>query len=89
VAVAPAADGVRLTVEDSGVGISHTDQERIFERFYRVDAQRSRAVGGTGLGLTIVKHLVLGMNGEIHIESAPGKGSTFTVSLPAAPPDAD
>jgi signal transduction histidine kinase len=75
---------LRLAVSDTGIGIPREHHERIFERFYRVDATRSRAVGGTGLGLAIVKHLVLGLNGEIELESAPGRGSTFTVSLPAA-----
>jgi two-component system phosphate regulon sensor histidine kinase PhoR len=82
--VASDAQRVRFSVADTGIGISADDQERIFERFYRVDATRSRAVGGTGLGLSIVKHLVLGMDGEISVESGPGRGSTFTVSLPTA-----
>jgi two-component system phosphate regulon sensor histidine kinase PhoR len=82
--VAADAQCVRFSVADTGIGISPEDRERIFERFYRVDATRSRAVGGTGLGLSIVKHLVLRMNGEISVESTPKGGSTFTVSLPTA-----
>lgn len=71
-----------LTVNDSGIGIDPADQERIFERFYRVDAARSREVGGTGLGLAIVKHLVMNLKGKVSVSSQLGKGSTFTVELP-------
>ena len=76
---------VRVSVSDTGAGIPEEDLGRIFERFYRVDKARSRALGGTGLGLSIVKHLVQSMGGEIAVESEPGKGSTFTFSLPRAP----
>ncbi len=84
VSVDAAGDSVTLCVADSGIGISPADQQRIFERFYRVDASRSRAVGGTGLGLSIVKHLVQSMGGRIDVESRLGQGSTFSVTLPAA-----
>lgn len=70
-----------IEVEDNGIGIEPKDQERIFERFYRVDQGRSRELGGTGLGLSIVKHLVNALNGEVSVESAPGKGSIFRVIL--------
>jgi two-component system phosphate regulon sensor histidine kinase PhoR len=75
---------VEIRVEDTGIGISAEDLERIFERFYRVDASRSRALGSTGLGLSIVKHLVRALDGELHVDSVPGEGSRFTVALPLA-----
>jgi two-component system phosphate regulon sensor histidine kinase PhoR len=75
---------VRVRVADTGIGISQSDQQRVFERFYRVDTSRSRAVGGTGLGLSIVKNLVQRMGGDIRVESELGNGSTFSLSLPVA-----
>ena len=75
---------VEIRVEDTGIGIPAEDLERIFERFYRVDAARSRALGSTGLGLSIVKHLVRALDGELHVESEPGKGSCFSFTLPIA-----
>ena len=71
-----------LSVHDTGIGISKPDQSRIFERFYRVDAARSRNEGGTGLGLAIVKHLVIQIQGSIRVDSRLNEGSTFTVRLP-------
>ncbi|WP_377645053.1 sensor histidine kinase [Oryzobacter terrae] len=77
-------DAVEVTVTDQGVGIPATEQERIFERFYRVDEARSRATGGTGLGLAIVKHISNNHGGEVGVWSQEGRGSTFTMTLPAA-----
>jgi two-component system phosphate regulon sensor histidine kinase PhoR len=74
-------DGVRLFVRDDGPGIEARHLPRLFERFYRVDAGRSRELGGTGLGLSIVKHLVESMRGTVGVESAPGAGTTFHVAL--------
>ncbi len=73
---------VAIRVSDNGIGISEEDQKRIFERFYRVDADRSRASGGTGLGLSIVKHVAAAHSGEVTVWSRPGRGSTFTLRLP-------
>ena len=78
----PQGDHVRLSVSDSGPGIPAQHLPRIFERFYRVDAGRSRELGGTGLGLAIVKHLVEAMGGTVSVESQPGRGSTFSFTLP-------
>ncbi|WP_245933271.1 sensor histidine kinase [Arthrobacter livingstonensis] len=76
-------DGVvSVSVSDQGDGMDPQDQERVFERFYRVDAARSRHTGGTGLGLSIVKHIVGNHGGEVTLWSAPKTGSTFTVRLP-------
>ncbi|GAA3542334.1 two-component sensor histidine kinase [Aeromicrobium flavum] len=85
VAVAASADGedVRITVSDRGVGIAPEEQERIFERFYRVDPARARATGGTGLGLSIVKHVAASNGGTVEVWSEPGLGSSFTLVLPA------
>jgi two-component system sensor histidine kinase SenX3 len=83
------ADGgersVEITVSDEGVGIEKVDQERVFERFYRVDTARSRATGGTGLGLAIVKHIANNHGGRVGVWSHPGVGSTFTLYLPVPP----
>ncbi len=90
VAAAKAADGpsrgglVRVTVADTGPGIPSEDLPYIFERFYRADQSRSRATGGTGLGLTIARKLVEAQGGAIQAENRPGGGAAFTFTLPAA-----
>jgi len=76
-------DGVEFSVADDGAGIEPKHLPRLFERFYRVDAGRSRDVGGTGLGLAIVKHLVESMQGAVRVQSEVGRGTTFFVRLPA------
>lgn len=76
---------VEIAVTDRGIGIAKADQERVFERFFRVDKARSRATGGTGLGLAIVKHVAANHNGTIRLWSQPGTGLTFTLSIPAYP----
>jgi two-component system phosphate regulon sensor histidine kinase PhoR len=75
----------RIRVADDGCGIAPEHHDRLFERFYRVDKARSRKLGGTGLGLAIVKHIVLAHRGRVTVESAVGKGSTFTIHLSALP----
>jgi heavy metal sensor kinase len=71
-----------IVVRDTGIGIAEADRQRVFDRFYRVDKARSRALGGAGLGLSIVRWIVEVHGGDIRIDSAPGRGSTFTVDLP-------
>lgn len=70
-------------VIDTGIGIAETDQPRVFERFYRVDKARSRAAGGTGLGLSLVRHATQRNGGRVTVRSVVGEGSTFRVTLPA------
>lgn len=79
------ADGVvEIAVTDQGIGIPDEDRDRVFERFYRIDPARSRHTGGSGLGLSIVKHVVENHGGDIRVWSQPGNGSTFTIRLPEA-----
>jgi two-component system phosphate regulon sensor histidine kinase PhoR len=84
--VAASADGwVEISVTDDGPGIESRHLSRLFERFYRVDPGRSSADGGSGLGLAIVKNLAESMGGRVGVESEIGRGTTFSVRLPAAP----
>lgn len=73
---------IQLTVTDNGVGISPSDQERIFERFYRVEKSRESIDGGTGIGLALVKNLAVAMSGEVRVTSTSGEGAVFEVLLP-------
>ncbi|MCU1506536.1 MAG: two-component sensor histidine kinase [Microbacteriaceae bacterium] len=75
---------VEIAVTDQGVGIPEEDLDRVFERFFRIDPARSRHTGGSGLGLSIVKHVVQNHGGDVRVWSQPGSGSTFTIRLPAA-----
>jgi two-component system phosphate regulon sensor histidine kinase PhoR len=84
VAIRAAGDRVEISVADTGIGIPARDLPRIFERFYRVERARTREGGGSGLGLSIVKNLVELLGGEVRAESELGRGSRFSVRLPAA-----
>jgi signal transduction histidine kinase len=75
---------VELKVADTGIGIAEEHLYRIFDKFYQVDSSETRAYGGTGLGLYIVKHFTEFLGGKIAVASEPGKGSTFTVKIPYA-----
>ena len=81
-ALATEGDHVRLVVRDEGLGIPPSEQEQIFEKFYRLDAEMTRGVGGSGLGLYISREIVTQMDGTLTVRSEPGAGSAFTVSLP-------
>jgi two-component system phosphate regulon sensor histidine kinase PhoR len=75
---------VRIAVQDNGLGIAAREHKRIFQKFYRVDDRLSRDKEGSGLGLAIAKHVVKAHRGHIELRSAPGKGSVFTIVLPAS-----
>ena len=77
-------DTVEIAVTDQGIGMESDELDRVFERFYRVDQARSRNTGGSGLGLSIVKHTVQNHGGDVRAWSQPGRGSTFMIRLPAA-----
>jgi two-component system phosphate regulon sensor histidine kinase PhoR len=76
---------IKISIEDTGIGIPQEHLPRIFERFYRVDRDQSRQLGGTGLGLSIVKHIIESHGGTVEVQSIFGKGSTFTLTLPQEP----
>ena len=85
VSLAAACDGIRIAVADTGIGIPAEHTSHVFERFYRTDEGRSRAAGGFGLGLSIVTWIAEAHGGTVACVSQPGRGSTFTVTLPAVP----
>lgn len=87
IGVTSAGGVVEIAVTDQGVGIPEDERDRVFERFFRVDAARSRNTGGSGLGLSIVKHIVQNHGGDVRVWSQQGRGSTFTIRLPEAPAD--
>jgi signal transduction histidine kinase len=72
-----------IEVSDEGLGIPSSEREKIFEKFYRLDPQQTKGVGGSGLGLYICRELVERMDGELSVDSQPGVGSRFTVALPS------
>jgi two-component system sensor histidine kinase SenX3 len=80
-------DWIEIIVADQGVGIPQRDLDRVFERFYRVDRARSRSTGGTGLGLTIVRHVASNHGGDVSVTSVEGEGSTFVLRLPISADD--
>ena len=82
VRVADDSDRVRIEVRDQGLGIPPSEQQRVFEKFYRLDPEMARGIGGSGLGLYISRKIVEQMDGSLSVHSAPGVGSTFTVLLP-------
>jgi two-component system phosphate regulon sensor histidine kinase PhoR len=82
VSVAVQDSEIIISVQDHGLGISKEHHSRLFERFYRADKARNRKLGGTGLGLAIVKHIAQAHGGRVSVESAIGKGSTFSFYLP-------
>ena len=85
VTIVPNGSYVRVTVTDSGTGISSGALPRIFERFYRADSGRGRDAGGTGLGLAIVRHLVQSMDGDVGARSELGRGTAIRFDLPGVP----
>ncbi len=85
VGLAAVGDRLRFSVHDQGLGIPVGEQERIFDKFYRLDPDQRRGIGGTGLGLYICRELVRSMHGRIWVESEPGEGTTFAFELPAEP----
>jgi signal transduction histidine kinase len=82
IAVREVGDRVHFRIADEGIGIPPGERERIFEKFYRLDPELTRGVGGTGLGLYICRELIRGMHGQIWVEAADGQGSIFVVDLP-------
>ncbi len=88
VSILPAKDGVNLVVQDNGIGIERSQQDKIFERFYRTDKSRNKDTGGTGLGLSIVKHSAEYHRATLRVDSEVGLGTTITVTFPTTQPPA-
>jgi signal transduction histidine kinase len=84
IAARPHAEGVAISISDTGPGLPPDDLERIFDRFYRADAARNRSEGGSGLGLAIARSIIQAHGGQIRADSRPGEGLTVTITLPAA-----
>jgi two-component system sensor histidine kinase VicK len=80
----PRGSGMRFSISDRGLGIPRAELQRVFEKFYRLDPNMTRGIGGTGLGLYICRELVRMMGGRIWVESIEGAGSTFHVEIPLA-----
>jgi signal transduction histidine kinase len=78
------SEKVIFSVQDNGIGIAWSDRKRIFQSFYQIDQRLSRAESGCGLGLSIVQFITTAHDGDVSVESEPGRGSTFTICLPAA-----
>jgi signal transduction histidine kinase len=87
VRVEPMREGAEIRVTDTGIGIDPKDLPRIFERFYRADSSRSRATGGSGIGLSIARAIIEAHGGSIRAASAPGKGSELVITLPGSAAD--
>jgi signal transduction histidine kinase len=83
-----AGDDIRFWVRDHGIGIDQSKIDKIFDRFYQVDSSHTRSFRGAGLGLSLVRDLLEHLGGTIEVQSSPGEGSTFTVTVPARHPDA-
>jgi CheY-like chemotaxis protein len=81
------SDFVELNIEDNGIGIPQSELDRIFERFYQVDSSSTRRFGGSGLGLSIVREIILAHRGKIFVESEEGKGTSFQILVPIGEPD--
>jgi len=82
VTVVQTSEAIEIAVIDTGIGIAEEDIEHIFDHFYRVDQARTKKSGGTGLGLALVKQMVLAHGGQVYVTSTLGQGSTFTLRLP-------